>query len=151
MTNTLTQPIYVERSTAQRSSAYSEAPGKKAIWSGRILSALAVLFLVLDASVKLLGLPLAMEATKQLGYSADSIFGIGLVECILLALYLIPRTAPLGVLLWTGYLGGAIATHVRIGSPLFSHILFPIYVAAFLWAGLWLRDRRVGALLARPH
>ena len=92
-----------------------------------------------------------MEATKQLGYSADSIFGIGLVECILLALYLIPRTAPLGVLLWTGYLGGAIATHVRIGSPLFSHILFPIYVAAFLWAGLWLRDRRVGALLARPH
>jgi hypothetical protein len=66
----------------------------------------------------------------------------------LLALYLIPRTAPIGAILWTGYLGGAIASHVRAGNPLFTHMLFPIYIAALLWAGLWLRDRRVGALWA---
>jgi hypothetical protein len=64
--------------------------------------------------------------------------------------YLIPRTAVLGAILWTGYLGGAIAIHLRVGNPLFSHTLFPIYVAAFLWAGLWLRDRRVRALTASP-
>ena len=64
-----------------------------------------------------------------------------------LILYLVPRTAPLGAVLWTGYLGGAIATHVRVGNPLFSHTLFPIYVAAMLWGGLWLRDARVRRLL----
>ena len=65
-----------------------------------------------------------------------------------LVTYVIPRTSVLGAVLWTGYLGGAVAIHVRAGSPLFSHTLFPIYVAAFLWGGLWLRDRRVRALLS---
>jgi hypothetical protein len=66
---------------------------------------------------------------------------------VCLVVYLIPRTAVLGAILWTGYLGGAIATHVRVGNPLFSHLLFPVYVAALLWAGLWLRDERVRAVL----
>lgn len=70
-----------------------------------------------------------------------------IIQGICLILYLVPRTAVLGAVLWTGYLGGAIATHVRVGSPLFSHVLFPIYVAAFLWIGLWLRDWRVRAML----
>jgi len=69
------------------------------------------------------------------------------IELVCLALYLVPRTAVLGAVLWTGYLGGAVATHVRIGSPLFSHVLFPLYVAALLWVGLWLRDRSLQALL----
>jgi hypothetical protein len=67
---------------------------------------------------------------------------------VCLIIYVVPRTAPLGAILWTGYLGGAIATHVRVGNPLASHTLFPIYVAALLWGGLWLRDRRVRGLLA---
>jgi hypothetical protein len=106
------------------------------------------LFLALDITLKLSGMPEAIEGTTQLGYPASVVFPLGLVQLACLALYLIPRTAPLGALLWTGYLGGAIATHVRVGNPLFSHTLFPIYVAALLWGSLWLRDRRVRGLLA---
>lgn len=72
-----------------------------------------------------------------------------MLQLVLLVCYLVPRTAPLGAILWTGYLGGAIATHVRLLNPLFTHILFPVYVAALLWGGLWLRDARVRALLRR--
>ena len=120
----------------------------KKIWAGRILSGWAVLFLAFDAGIKVLALPPAVEATTQLGLRASTLVGIGLIELFCLAVYLIPRTALIGAVLWTGYLGGAIATHVRVGSPLFTHTLFPIYVAALLWGGLWLRDGRVGALLA---
>src|SRR5262249_13238732 len=93
-------------------------------------------------------LPVAVEANAQLGYPPSVIRGIGLLEIGCLVVYVIPRTSLLGAILWTGYLGGAIATHVRVGNPLFSHTLFPTYVAALLWAGLWLRDRRVDALFA---
>ena len=120
---------------------------KKALWTGRILSSLAVLFLAFDAAIKLLRLPAAVQGTVQLGYPAAAVFGIGAVEAALLALYLFPRTAVFGAILWTGYLGGAVASHFRLGDPLFSHVLFPVYVAALLWAGLWLRDARArGAL-----
>jgi hypothetical protein len=119
------------------------------VYAGRILTGLAALFLTFDATVKILMMQPAIEANAGLGYPAGAIFWIGLVEIVCLAAYLIPRIAPLGAILWTGYLGGAIATHVRAGSPLFSHTLFPIYVAALIWAGLWLRDRRVRALLGR--
>lgn len=122
---------------------------KRAIWTGRILSGIAVAFLTMDAVMKLLQVKPAVEGTAQLGYPASVIFPLGIIQLICLVLYLIPRTAVLGAVLWTGYLGGAIATHVRIGNPLFSHILFPIYVAAFLWGGLWLRDRRVKTMLAQ--
>jgi DoxX-like family len=121
---------------------------RKAIWAGRILSGIAALFLAFDAAMKILAVPAAVEGTTQLGYPASRLLGIGMVQLVCLALYLIPRTAPLGAILWTGYLGGAIATHVRVGNPFFTHVLFPIYVAALLWAGLWLCDRRVAELLA---
>jgi hypothetical protein len=121
---------------------------RRALWAGRGLSGFAALFLAFDATIKLSGAPMVAEAHAQLGYPAGVAAPIGLVELVCLALYLVPRTAPLGAILWTGYLGGAIATHVRVGSPLASHTLFPIYVAALLWAGLWLRDRRVRGLLA---
>ena len=120
---------------------------RKAQITGRILSGIAVLFLLFDAIGKLLRPAAVIEGTTQLGYSADVILPLGIIQVICLIAYLVPRTSVLGAILWTGYLGGAIATHVRIGNPLFSHILFPVYVAALLWLGLWLRDRRLRALL----
>ncbi len=122
-------------------------PGRGALWAGRILTGLAALFLLFDAAVKVLELAPAVEGTIQLGYPASVIQGIGILQLALLVVYLVPRTSLLGAVLWTGYLGGAIATHVRVGSPLFTHTLFPIYVAALLWAGLWRRDRRLRAAL----
>ena len=119
----------------------------KEIWAGRILSGLAVLFLTFDATLKVLRLTPAVEGTTQLGYPESVVVPLGLIQIACLIVYLIPRTAVLGAILWTGYLGGAVATHVRVGSPLFSHTLFPTYVAALIWAGLWLRDQRVRALL----
>ena len=119
----------------------------KSIWAGRILSGIAVLFLAFDATLKVLRLPAAVEGTAQLGYPTSVLFGLGVVQVVCLILYLVPRTAVVGAILWTGYLGGAVATHVRIGHPLFSHVLFPVYVAALLWGGLWLRDLRLRALI----
>jgi hypothetical protein len=120
---------------------------KKAVWAGRVLSGLAVLFLIFDASVKVLKSPFAIEATRQLGYPESVVIPLGLIEIVCLLVYLIPKTSVLGTILWTGYLGGAVATHVRVASPLFTHTLVPIYVAALLWLGLWLRDNRVRAVL----
>jgi hypothetical protein len=120
---------------------------RNALWTGRALSGVAMLFLAADATMKVLQLAPAVDGTTQLGYPASVILPLGIVQLVCLVLYAIPRTSVLGAVLWTGYLGGAIATHVRIGNPLFTHVLFPVYVAVMLWGGLWLRDRRVQALL----
>lgn len=130
------------------SPVHDEGRPRWTVWTGRILSGLAVLFLAFDATMKLLAPPAAIEGTVRLGYRASVLPGLGTLQVILLAAYLVPRTAVIGAVLWTGYLGGAVATHVRVGDPLFTHTLFPIYVAALLWGGLWLRDRRVDALYA---
>jgi hypothetical protein len=127
--------------------AASTRPGTT-LWAGRVLSGAAVLFLAFDAAMKVLNVQAAVDGTTQLGYPAAVVVPIGLMQGALLALYLVPRTAPLGAVLWTGYLGGAVATHLRVLSPLLTHTLFPIYVAVLLWAGLWLRDPRVRGLLA---
>lgn|SRR5690348_568708 len=116
-------------------------------WTGRTLSGIAVLFLAFDAAIKVLGLSFAIQATVQLGYPERLVVPIGIIEIVCLVLYLLPRTAVLGAVLWTGYLGGALASHLRLGDPLFADILFPVYVAALLWGGLWLRDARVGAIV----
>ena len=121
----------------------------RARWVGRVLSAIAVLFLTFDTIIKLVGVKEAVEGTVQLGYQPHHLPIIGAIEVVCLVLYLVPRTAPIGAILWTGYLGGAIATHLRLDNPLFSHVLFPTYVAALLWGGLYLRDPRVRALI-RP-
>lgn len=120
---------------------------KRDLWIGRVLSGVGVLFLTFDATLKLLRLPMAIEGTSQLGYPAGVVLPLGLVQVVCLVLYVIPRTSVLGAVLWTGYLGGAIATHVRLGNPLFTHVLFPVYVALLLWGGLWFRDGRLRALL----
>lgn len=132
---------------AQTSSTPHSGPSKKALWAGRFLSGFAVLFMLFDGSMKLLQHPMAVQGTTELGYPASVVFGLGVVQLVCLAVYLFPRTSVLGAILWTGYLGGAVATHVRLGHSLFGHILFPTYVAAFFWVGLWLRDERLRALL----
>jgi hypothetical protein len=127
--------------------ARAAIPSRRAAWAGRILSGLALLFLAFDAAIKLLQLGPAVEGTLRLGYPVEVIPVLGILQLACLALYIVPRTAIVGAILWTGYLGGAVATHVRVGDPLASHVLFPIYVAAFLWLGLWLRDGALRALL----
>ena len=116
-------------------------------WTGRVLSGLAIAFLLFDSVLKVLKLPAAVEGTVQLGYPESVIVVIGGIELVCLVLYATPRTAVLGAILLTGYLGGAIATHLRIGSPLFTHTLFPIYVAALIWGGIFLREHRLRDLV----
>lgn len=122
-------------------------PGKAKLWTGRVLSGLALAFLFVDLGMKLLQLPVAVEGTTALGYAAHSVFTIGLIQLACVLLYAVPRTAALGAILLTGYLGGAVATHLRLENPLFSHTLFPLYVAALIWGGLYLRDARLSVLL----
>ncbi len=117
--------------------------------AGRVLTGIAVLFLTFDVAIKLVGAKAAVDGTVQLGYAPHHVLTIGLIGLVCLVLYVIPRTAPIGAILWTGYLGGAIATQLRVDNPLLSHTLFPIYVAALIWGGLYLRDPRVRALI-RP-
>ena len=126
---------------------------RTARWSGGVMGGLALLFLAFDAGIKLVMAPQAIEATGQLGYPSSVVVPLGIIELVLLVLYVVPRTALLGAVLWTGYLGGAIATHVRLENPLFTHVLFPVYIAALLWGALWLRDPRTRVLLApsRPN
>jgi len=119
----------------------------KRLWAGRIMSGVAVLFLLFDSVGKVLKLAPVVEGTTQLGYPVSVLLGIGTVELLCLVVYMIPRTSILGAILLTGYLGGAVATHVRIGSPLFSHVLFPIYVAVLIWGGLYLRDERLRTVI----
>jgi hypothetical protein len=114
--------------------------------AGTVCTVAAALFLAFDTILKVLRLDPAVEGTTSLGYPADSVLWIGAIELLCLVLYLVPRTAVLGAVLMTGYLGGAVATHVRISSPLLTHILFPVYVALLLWGGLYLRDPRLRAL-----
>lgn len=120
---------------------------RRAHIAGLVCTAVVALFLTFDMSLKVLRLAPAVEGTTALGYPAGSVFWIGIIELVCLAFYLVPRTAVLGALLMTGYLGGAIATHVRLSNPLLTHTLFPIYVALLLWGGLYLRDERLRALV----
>jgi hypothetical protein len=127
--------------------ADSAVASKGALWTGRTLSTIAVLFLTFDGVAKLFRPEPVVTGTVQLGYPASVIVPLGVVLLLCVAVYAIPRTAVLGAVLLTGYLGGAIATHVRVGNPLFTHILFPIYVAAIVWGGLLLRRPRLRVLL----
>lgn len=115
--------------------------------AGLALSWLAVLFLLFDSAGKLLQVQPVIEGTLQLGYPRDSVFSLGVILLSCVVVYAIPRTSALGAVLLTGYLGGAVATHVRVQNPLLTHVLFPTYVMALLWGGLILRDARLRVLL----
>ncbi|TIX43892.1 MAG: DoxX family protein [Mesorhizobium sp.] len=120
----------------------------RALWAGRVLSAVIVLFMIFDGVIKLPPLEIVTQTMVQLGWPADANVSrmLGIIGLVSTVLYALPRTSVLGAILLTAYLGGAVATHVRIGSPLFSHILFGVYLGAILWGGLYLRDPRVRAL-----
>jgi hypothetical protein len=138
----------LDTATSTRASAPEVlAPSTAAKWTARVLAGLAVALLTFDTALKVFQLAPAVESAAELGFPTSAFLWIGVFEVACLALYLVPRTAPLGAILWTGFLGGAIATHVRLENPLFSHTLFPIYVAILLWLPLWLRDARVRSLL----
>ena len=113
-----------------------------ALWTGRVLSAIIVLFMIFDGVIKLPPLDVVTQTMVPLGWPADANVArmLGIIGLISTALYALPRTSVLGAILLTGYLGGAIATNMRVGSPLFSHTLFGVYLGIILWGGLYLRD-----------
>ncbi|MGK9232961.1 DoxX family protein [Inquilinus limosus] len=125
----------------------AETASKRMRWAGHGLSTLVILFLLMDAVMKLLRLPVVLDTTAQIGWPAASVVPIGILLLICTALYALPRTAVLGAVLLTAYLGGTVATHARIGSPLFSHTLFGVYLGILLWGGLYLRDDRLRGLI----
>ena len=127
-----------------------EAPrtSQKTVWSGWVLTGLSLAFLLLDAIMKIVRASPAVKGTVELGYPDASVVGIGITLLIATVVYAIPRTAVLGAILLTGYLGGAIATNVRVAAPLFSHVLFPVYIAVLVWGGLWLRDARLRQMIS---
>ena len=129
--------------------ATARTAGGAVVWTGRILSGLVVLFLVLDSAMKLVPLQVVVDTTKDLGWPTDptTLRALGVVLIASALLYAYRPSSVLGAILITAYLGGAVATHVRIGSPLFSHVLFGVYVGIATWAGLWLREPRLRALL----
>ena len=118
-----------------------------ALWTGRVLTGIAVTFLLADALGKLLKIPAVVEGTVQLGYPEGVVFPLGVLLLIGVVLYLIPKTSLLGAIYLTAFLGGTVATHVRVGSPLATHVLFGVYVAAFVWGGLALRRPLLLSLL----
>ncbi len=127
-----------------------EAPiSKPARWLGRVLSGLVILFLLFDGAIKLVPWPVVTETMDRIGYGSSETLAraLGVITVACTVLYAIPPTSILGAILLTGYLGGAMASHVRIGSPLFTHTLFGFYLGLMVWGGLWLRDRSLRALL----
>lgn len=124
---------------------------KKAIWTGRILSGLAMAFLIFDGVMKFFMdklPPEALKAGEALQWPMELMPVVGTILLACVALYIIPRTSILGAILLTGYLGGAIASHMRVSNPLFTHTLFPIYIAVLIWLGLYLRDARVKTIIS---
>ncbi len=120
---------------------------KPALWLGRVLSGLVILFLLFDGAIKLVPRPVVTETMDRIVYGSSETLArsLGIITIVCTVLYAIPPTSILGAILLTGYLGGAMASHLRIGSPLFSHILFGFYLGLMVWGGLWLRDKSLRA------
>ena len=122
-------------------------PAKWMTWAGWALTVLVALFLAMDGAMKLMDVPQVRSATLQLGWPLALDRTLGIIDLVCLALYAFPRTAVLGAILTTGLCGGAIAAHLRLGDPLFSHVLFGVYVGVMAWGGLWLRDAPLRAFI----
>lgn len=118
-----------------------------ALWTGRVISGLVVVFLLFDSAIKVMELDVVKETLEQLGYPAALAQTLGIITLVGTVLYAIPQTSVLGAILLTGLLGGAIATHLRVGSPVFTHLLFGVYLGLMVWGGLFLRDPRLRALI----
>jgi len=127
--------------------ANSDANSRLSLWIGRVLSGIAASALFADSTGKLLQVQPVIDGTIALGYPRTIVFTLGVILFSAVVAYVVPRTSVLGAVLLTAYLGGAVATHVRVESPLFTHVLVPVYLAAFAWGGLLLRDERLRAFL----
>src|SRR6202790_349859 len=129
--------------------AEKAAVSRSALWLGRALSGLVILFLLFDGAIKLVPWPVVTETMDRIGYGSSEALArsLGLITIVCTILYAVPPTSILGAILLTGYLGGAMASHLRIGSPLFTHILFGFYLGLMLWGGLWLRDGTLRTLM----
>jgi hypothetical protein len=136
----------MEHSGGKIMDSQTDPVSKKMLWAGHVMSGLPALFLLFDGAMKLVKPTFVVDATVRLGYSESVIPGLGIVLLACTIVYLIPRTSVLGAILLTGYLGGATATHVRAGDPVFP-IVFPIIFGVLIWGGLLLRDARLRALL----
>jgi hypothetical protein len=122
---------------------------KPALWTGRVLSGLVILFMLFDGAIKLVPWPIVTETMDRIGYGSSETLArsLGVITVVCTVLYAIPPTSILGAILLTGYLGGAMASHLRIGSPLFTHTLFGLYLGLMVWGGLWLRDKSLRTLI----
>jgi hypothetical protein len=127
--------------------AVSVPTSTRSLWAGRTMSGLAVAFLLFDSAMKLAMVQPVIDASERMGFPIDTARPIGVILLACVAIYLVPRTAVLGAVLLTGYLGGAIASHLRLGDPLLSHTLFPFYFGVLVWGGLYLRDARVRTIV----
>jgi hypothetical protein len=134
------------QATVEATSASPTLAKKSARWAGRVISALVVAFLLFDGVIKVMMLAPAVEGAVRLGYPESTVFGIGLALLVSTALYAVPRTTFVGTILLTGYLGGAVATQVRVEDPWF---LFPAFIGVLVWGGLFLRDERIRALVSK--
>ena len=123
----------------------SESKGK--LWTGRIMAGLVIAFMLMDSIFKLIPNEMVTASTVELGYQAHHIPVLGILGLMSIVLFTIPRTSILGAILLTGYFGGAIATHVRLDNPLFSHILFPVYLGLLAWGSLYLRNETLRKLI----
>jgi DoxX-like family len=135
------------RENTMATTAAAVAAPKWMRWAGFALSGLVILFMLMDATMKLMQLPIVLETTTHIGWPITSVVPLGIVLLFCTALYAFPQTSVLGAVLLTAYLGGTVATHARIGSPIFSHMLFGVYLGVMLWGGLYLRDDRLRALI----
>jgi hypothetical protein len=125
---------------------FTEPVSTKALWAGRIMSGLVVAFLLFDGAIKLVPLDVVVTTSQELGIPVHLARTLGILTLVCAILYAIPTTSVLGAILMTGYLGGAVYVHLRAGSPLFSHLLFGVYLGILMWGGLWLREPRLRAL-----
>ena len=146
MSASITSSASLGASAAAAVLGQTTRPGA-AVWTGRVLSGLVTLFMLFDATIKLLQMDIVRQTGEQLGLPGHLGFGIGVMELVITVLYMIPRTAILGAILLTGVMGGAMAIHLRVGSPIFSHLLFGFYLGVMAWGGLFLRDARLRSLL----
>ena len=126
---------------------FIDSPPASLLWTGRILSGLAVAFLIFDASAKLMRVAPVLEGAVNLGYPERTVLPMGILLTVGIILYVIPQTSVLGAVYLAAFLGGAVASHYRLGNPLASHVLFPVYIAALLWGGLALRNPKLLSLL----
>lgn len=120
---------------------------KRRLWTARVMSGLVILFMLFDGITKLLKLTVSVDGTVEMGFAENHVTIIGFLALFSTIFYAIPQTSVLGAILLTGFFGGVIASHVRIDNPLFSHTLFPIYLAVLTWGGIYLRDERLKNML----